>query len=192
LIVIGIVALIVIGGLIALRPDIPLLTWAIRTSAVLGYLCVFAAALSSLYMRTMLGWFGQSFVKTHHAVTVTGLVLLVLHPLAVAWNLGGLSVFLPQFGSLRIFLSWGGPVAWYLIGIASLVALFRTKLRKLWRPVHWINYVAFLLASAHAFLLGGDFQVPAMKAIPVVLSLALLVVFVQKRLQRSRIGRRSK
>jgi DMSO/TMAO reductase YedYZ heme-binding membrane subunit len=191
LVVIGVAALVVVGGLIALRPNLQPLTWAIRTSAVLGYLCVFAAALSSIYMREMLGWFGQSFVKTHHAVTVAGLVLLALHPLAVAWSFGSLDVFVPLFGSVRTFLTWGGRVAWYLIGIASLVALFRTRLRKQWRYLHWLNYLAFLLASAHAFLLGSDFQAPAMKAIPVIFSLALVAIFVQKRLQRSRIGKRT-
>jgi DMSO/TMAO reductase YedYZ heme-binding membrane subunit len=88
------------------------------------------------------------------------------------------------------FLRWGGRVAWYLIGIAALVALFRTRLRNQWRYVHWLNYLAFFLASAHAVLLGSDFQSTAMKAIPIVLSLALIAVFVQKRLQRSRIGKR--
>jgi DMSO/TMAO reductase YedYZ heme-binding membrane subunit len=191
--VIGLAALTVVGGLIALRPNIPLLTWALRTCAVLGYLCVFVAALSSIYMRELVGWFGRPFVKTHHVVTVTGLVLLVLHPLAAAWTFGSLNVFVPQFGSWRLFLTWGGPVAWYLIGIASLVALFRTKkLRNQWRYIHWLNYLAFFFASAHAFLLGGDFQVPAMKVIPVVLALALVAVFVQKRVQRSRIGKKRK
>ena len=78
LIVIGLAALIVVGGGIALRPNIPLLTWAIRTAAVLGYLCVFVAALSSIYMRELVRWFGRPFVKTHHVVTVTGLILITL------------------------------------------------------------------------------------------------------------------
>lgn len=185
LIVIGVAALVVVGGAIALRPNVVALTWVIRTFALLGYLCVFVAALSSIYMREMVGWFGQSYVKTHHAVTVTGLVLLVLHPLAVALSFGNLGVFVPNFSSWRAFFTWGGTVAWYLIGIASLVALFRTRLRNQWRYLHWLNYLAFLLASVHAILLGSEFQSTAMKVIPIVLALALVAVFVQKRLQTS-------
>ena len=64
LVVIGIVALIVVGGLMALRPNVKPLTWAIRASAVLGYLCVFVAALSSIYMRELVRWFGRPFAKT--------------------------------------------------------------------------------------------------------------------------------
>jgi hypothetical protein len=192
LVVIGIAALILVGGLIALGSTVTPLTWFIRTCAVLGYLCVFVAALSSIYMRELVRWFGRSFVKTHHVVTVTGLVLITLHPLAVAWNFGSASVLLPQGGSWMDFLRWGGRWAWYLIGIASLVALFRTRLRNQWRYVHWLNYLAFFLATAHAVLLGSDFQSTAMRVIPIVLALALVAVFVQKRLQRSRIGKRKK
>ena len=119
-----IAALIVVGGLVALGSTVTPLAWFIRTCAVLGYLCVFVAALSSIYMRELVRWFGRSFVKTHHVVTVTGLVLLTLHPLAVAWNFGSPSVLIPQGGSWMDFFRWGGRWAWYLIGIASLVAFF--------------------------------------------------------------------
>ena len=190
LVVIGIAALIVVGALIALRPNVTPLTWAIRTFAVLGYLCVFAAALSSIYMRELVRWFGRPFVKTHHVVTVTGLVLITLHPLGVALNFGTLGVFAQWYSSWLDVLRWGGRGAWYLIGIASLVALFRTRLRNQWRPIHWLNYLAFFLASAHAVLVGSDFRSTAMKVIPIVLALVLVAVFVQKRLQRSRIGKR--
>ena len=192
LVVIGMAALIVVGGLVALRPNLKPLTWAIHTSAVLGYLCVFTAALSSIYMRELVRWFGRPFVKTHHVVTVTGLVLITLHPLGVALNFGSLSVFVQMATSVEDFFRWGGRWAWYLIGIASLVALFRTRLRNQWRYVHWLNYLACTLATVHAVLLGSDFQSTAMKVIPIVLALALVAVFVQKRLQRSRVGKRRK
>jgi DMSO/TMAO reductase YedYZ heme-binding membrane subunit len=192
LVVIGIAALILVGGLVALRPNVKPLTWAIRTSAILGYLCVFVAALSSIYMRELVRWFGRPFVKTHHVVTVTGLVLITLHPLGVALNFGSLSVFVQGSTSLVDFFRWGGRWAWYLIGIASLIALFRLKLRNSWRYVHWLNYLAFFLASTHAALLGAEFQSTAMKVVPIVLSLVLVAVFVQKRLQRSRVGKRRK
>jgi DMSO/TMAO reductase YedYZ heme-binding membrane subunit len=65
------------------------------------------------------------------------------------------------------------------------MALFRTRLRKQWRTIHWLNYLAFLLATTHAVLLGSNFQVPAMKVIPIVLALALVVIFVWKRRQTS-------
>jgi DMSO/TMAO reductase YedYZ heme-binding membrane subunit len=190
--VIGAAALVVIGGSIAARllvaGQMALTSWAIRTFALLGYLCVFAAAVSALYMRELFRFFGRPFVKVHHAVTVSGLILLALHGLIVAINLGP-NVLVPKFGSLRLFFTWGGPIALYLIGLASLAALFRTSsLRKQWRYLHWLNYLAFLLATTHAILLGSEFRSTAMRAIPIVLALALVAAFVLKRRQRGKLG----
>ena len=190
--VIGAAALVLIGGAIAARllvaGQMILTSWAVRTYALLGYLCVFVAAVSALYMRELYRFFGRPFPKVHHTVTVTGLVLLALHGLIVAINFGP-NVLVPKFGSLRLFFTWGGPIALYLIGIASLVALFRSSsLRKQWRYLHWLNYLAFFLATTHAILLGSEFRSAAMKAIPIVLALALVAAFVLKRRQRGELG----
>jgi sulfoxide reductase heme-binding subunit YedZ len=192
--VIGVAALIVIGGAIAARQlvagQIVLGSLVARTCALLGYLCVFVAAVSALYMRELFRFFGRPFVKVHHAVTVSGLILLALHGLMGVVNLG-LNVLIPKVSSWRLFFAWGGPVALYLIGIASLAALFRTSsLRKQWRYLHWFNYLAFFLATTHAILLGSEFRSAAMKVIPIVLALALVAAFVFKRLQRSKLRSR--
>jgi hypothetical protein len=194
LIVIGVAALALFGGLVAVRQlvagQVILTSWMVRTCALLGYLCVFVAAVSALYMRDLVRLFGRPFVKTHHAVTVTGLILLALHGLIVVINLGP-SVLIPKFSSWRLFLTWGGPIAVYLLGIASLAALFRrSSLRKQWRYVHWLNYLAFLLATTHAILLGSEFRSTAMKAIPILLALVLVAAFVFKRLQRGKMRSR--
>jgi sulfoxide reductase heme-binding subunit YedZ len=188
--VIGVAALAIVGGWIAARQlvagQMVLTSWVVRTFALLGYLCVFVAAVSALYMRELVRFFGRPFVKTHHAVTVTGLVLLGLHGLIVAVSFGP-NVLIPKLGSLRLFFTWGGPVALYLIGVASLAALLRSSsLRKQWRYLHWLNYLAFLLATTHAILLGSEFRPAAMKAIPILLALALVAAFVLKRLQRGK------
>jgi hypothetical protein len=193
--VIGVAALAVIGAAIAARPaptgEKLLVSWAIRTCALLGYLCVFVAAVSALYMRDLVRLFGRSFVKTHHAVTVTGLVLLALHGLIVVLTWGP-RVLVPKFSTWKLFLTWGGPIALYLIGIASLAALFRTSsLRKQWRYVHWLNYLAFLFATTHAIWLGSEFRSsPAMQVIPILFAAALVAAFVLKRLQRGKVRKR--
>ena len=191
LIIAGLVALILIGGYVALQAYITPLQWVIRTCALLGYLCVLLAAVSSAYMRQLVRVFGQPFVQTHHMLSITGLVLMVIHPLAVAWSFGGLRAFVPAVDSWISFLRWGGRVAWYLFGIAALAAFLRKSLRKQWRPIHMLNYLAFLLVTAHAILLGTEFQSLAMKTVAVVLALALAGVFVQKQLQRRQLRAKS-
>lgn len=93
--------------------------------------------------------FGRPFVQVHHILSVTGLVLVTLHPLAVAWDYGNLGVFVPVSDSWTDFIRWGGRPAWYLFVVASLVAVLRTSFRQKWRVIHTLNYLAFFLATVH-------------------------------------------
>ena len=184
------VALVVIGGTVALQPNVTPLRWAIRTCALMGYLGVFLAVVSSAYMRPLVRYFGRPFVQTHHALSVTSLVLITLHPLAVAWSFGTLNVFVPIFDSWRVFLSWGGRVAWYLLAVSALAALLRARFRKLWRAVHRLNYLAFFLATAHAILRGTDFQSVILKVLAIAMAIVVAVTLIQKQLQRRRRPKR--
>jgi predicted ferric reductase len=153
---------------------------------MLGYLSVFLAIVSSAYLRSLVRFFGRPFVQVHHVVSVTGLILITLHPLGVAWSSGTLRVFLPRFDSWAVFLQLGGRTAWYLIGIASLAALLRNALGRNWRMVHFLNYLAFLLATAHGVMIGTDFQSPVVRVVSVVMAVVVIGIFVQKRLASRR------
>ncbi len=196
LILAGVILLAIVIGLLSLNPLQPQqswLTWLARGAALSGYSAVFLSILSSAYLRTLVRFFGRSFVKVHHVASVTGLGLLVLHPVAVAINTSSAAVFVPRFDSLLIFFTLGGRLAWYFIGVASLVALFRMRFRNYWRTVHYLNYIAFFLASIHAALLGTTFlgrgvQGIVLKAVLALLALTVVYVFVRKR--RGRPSRR--
>lgn len=191
LILTGIVGLILVGGLIALQPVGQPLSWAIRGAALLGYLALFLASLASAYMREMFKLFGRPFVRVHHILSVAALILITLHPLLAAVRSSSLLVFLPDFSSVDRFFSLGGRPAWYLIGLASLAGLLRTRIKQMWRVIHYLNYVAFLLVTVHAILIGTDFVGSlVMKVMAVLMALVLVAVFIRKRIQRRRLRRR--
>ena len=119
--------------------------------------------------------------KVHHILSVTGLVLVTLHLFGVAVDATSPSVFLPRFDSWVAFLELGGRPAWYLIAVASLVAVLRQTIDRNWRAIHFLNYVAFLLATVHAIMIGTDFQHTIVKAVPVALALVIVAIFIQKR-----------
>jgi hypothetical protein len=181
LILIGIVALILVSGLISLRPYGTPLNWLIRGAALMGYLAIFLSVLSSAYMRQIYRIFGRPFVKVHHVLSVTGLVLVTLHPLGAAIDAGSLKVFLPKFDSWGIFLQLGGRPAWYLIAAASPAAVLRKTIGRTWRTIHFLNYLAFLLVTVHAIMIGTDLQHTIVKAVSVALALVVVVIFIQKR-----------
>jgi DMSO/TMAO reductase YedYZ heme-binding membrane subunit len=187
----GVVSLVVVGILIALQPIGGPLDWAIRAAALLGYLAIFLAVISSAYMRELFKLLGRPFIRVHHIVSVTGLILVTLHPLGTALRSSSLTVFLPDVSSLNAFLALGGRPAWYLIGIAALAARWRTRVKRSWRTIHYLNYIAFLLATVHAVMIGTDFISPVMKAVVIAMALAVVGVFVRKRVRRSRLKRRT-
>lgn len=186
LILVGFAAMTVIGALIALQPYGTPLNRLVRGAAALGYLAIFLAIISANYMRQLVRFFGRSFVQIHHILSVTGLVMVTLHPLGAAWSNASLRVWLPRLDSWLAFLQWGGPPAWYLIAAASSAAVLRKAVGRNWRALHLLNYVAFLLATVHASLLGTDFQRPVARAVSVALALAVLVTLIRKRFQRRR------
>jgi DMSO/TMAO reductase YedYZ heme-binding membrane subunit len=77
----------------------------------------------------------------------------------------------------------------YLIGIASLAAALRTHVGKRWRVIHILSYVAFLLATFHAAMLGTEFagggtQSASARVAVILMAVAVAATFVQKRLPR--------
>jgi predicted ferric reductase len=166
------------------------LNWAIRGVALMGYQSVFLAIVSSAYMRQLVRLFGRPFVQVHHVVSVSGLILITLHPLGVALDNATISVLVPRFESGLASLRLGGQLAWYLIALAALVALLRRSVGRSWRVVHRLNYVAFLSATVHANLIGTNLQYIVVRALSIVMALVIVGVFVQKRLRRRRPAKR--
>jgi hypothetical protein len=181
--------LIIAGVLLSLDPlhgQETALKWVVRGAALLGYQYVFLSIISSAFMRPLIKFFGRSFVNIHHVLTITGLVLITLHPLSAAIDSASLAVFVPRFASWRLFLSLGGRPAWYLIGLAALAAAFRKPIGKQWRLIHYLNYAAFWLASIHASLIGTTFvgtgpRYIVLKVVIGILAAATVATLVQKR-----------
>ncbi len=61
--------------------------------------------------------------------------------------------------------------------------MLRTAIGKSWKTIHWLNYVAFLLGTAHAWLIGANFQHMGVRIVSGVMAVTLVVVFVLKRLE---------
>ena len=149
LLVSGVAALVLVAGVVSIDSlDLPI-NALVRGAALLGYLMVFLSAVSSNYMRELTRFFGRPFPTVHHVVTVTALVALATHATSVAWRSGTPAVFLPQFSSFYAFFSLGGRMAFWLIAVTSLTALFRAGIGKNWKVIHWLNYVALILGTIH-------------------------------------------
>jgi sulfoxide reductase heme-binding subunit YedZ len=183
---VGLVLLVLVIGLMAMQPQGFPLGWLVRGAALLGYLFIFLSIVSSAYMKQIYRILGRPFIRVHHILSVSGLVLVTLHPLAVALDSMSLRVFLPKFDSWLVFLQLGGRPAWYLLIAAALAAVLRKAIGKSWLVVHFLNYVAFLLGTVHAIMIGTDFQPDVVKGVAVVLTLVVVGISIQKRRKKRR------
>lgn len=186
MIVLGAAILLLAIVAIALRPVGDPVRWFVRGAGMVGYVAIFLAILSSAYMRQLYRLLGRPFLWGHHILSVSGLILIALHPTAHAIETADAAVFVPRFDSWAIFFELGGRPAAYLIAVASLGALLRKGWRKSWRNIHMLNYVAFLLATVHAVLISTDLSQPFLRPIPIAMALAMVAVFVRKRLGQRR------
>jgi sulfoxide reductase heme-binding subunit YedZ len=179
--IIMLVVAIVVVSLQFLQPNATPINWVIRIAALMGYFCVFGAIVTSACLRQVVRWFGRPFIKVHHILSIVGLTLATIHPLAVAWQALSLSVFIPAVDSWYRFLALGGRPAWYLLVAGALAAVLRGVIGKNWRLLHTLNYLAFWLATVHGILIGASVQNWAMRVVFGVMALVVLGIWVQKR-----------
>lgn len=182
----GVIALALITLLVALNGSGAPINGAIRIVALFGYAGVFLTSLSSNYMRELTRFFGRRFIKVHHILATASLIALVLHGTLVAVRAGTAAVFLPQVTSVLAFLSMGGVPALWLLATTVVTAILRATIGNRWKTIHWLNYVAFILATIHAQLIGSDFHNIGIQVVSALMALVLIGVFYWKRTRKRR------
>lgn len=158
LIAINLLLFIVVFMFFLLTPIPDAFSFFIRLGALFGFTAMFIATTMSSFMVQLYKIFGKPFVKLHHIYSIFGLIMVTLHPVVFAILRLNIFVFIPDVSSWIAFWALAGRPAIYLIYIASLAALLRTKMKKYWRFFHYLNYVALIFAYVHGVLIGTDFQ----------------------------------
>lgn len=170
----ALVLILLVAGTVALDQIKVPVSGLIRAAALTGYICIFLAVVSSNYMRELTQYFGRSFVRVHHIASLTALAALVIHPVTVAVTLKMPSVFIPSANTPQALAFW-------LLAVASLAAVFRKAIGKRWKYVHWVNYLVFLMGTLHAQTLGANFHHVGIRIVSVLMALVVVVLFVWKR-----------
>jgi hypothetical protein len=164
----------------------------IRLLALNGYIALSIAAVMTPFLKEITLFFKKSFITVHHYFAAAGLLLITLHPIAVAIDALTPSILLPNFASLYSFFFYGGSIALIAIYIAFGAVLLRRKAMAYWRYFHAFMYVALFFGVVHANLWGMDFSNAYLMIIYDGLFAAVLAAFVLKRLQFYRIKARKK
>jgi predicted ferric reductase len=181
----------------------------VRLAALLGLTALFVSTVSPVFGIQLYRLFKTRVIKIHHAASITGLVLITVHPVTFAIYkmitntfVSGLAVFLPKFDSLYSFWSLAGRPALILLYIALVGALLRNKIKDWWRVIHILNYSALLYGVVHGIIIGNDFWDFSARTLTVprviitilflLMSIAATVFFVLKRVQMAKIRKKKR
>ncbi|NLG28105.1 MAG: hypothetical protein GX557_09350 [Chloroflexi bacterium] len=186
LVVLAEVAVLALAALLVLRqPEGGALYVGLRLAALVGLGLIYLSIWSSLFVRELTRALGRPFVRAHHVLSIVGLALATLHPIAVVTLRSSPSLLLPSFSSWTRFLQRLGPLVWLLLMAGLVAALLRTRWKQ-WRWLHWLNYVAFFAGVVHAWRLGSDVQGAGMRVLLALLAASVAAAFVWKRLKVTR------
>jgi len=182
--------LLAIAGLLYLAVVIPFLgnpkpdiyhTFA-RLFALLGIVTLYLAVMSSALGRWISAAFGRSARTVHHWLSISGIVLISLHPVTLFIEHFNFDIFLPRFDSLEVFLEQAGRPALILIYVALAAVLLRKSIPRYWRAFHILVYIALIFGIIHGLLIGADLQGTAMAILFEAMGISLIAVFIYKRL----------
>ncbi len=128
-----------------------------RFAGTFGYLTIFLAIVTSEYIFKMRKISGLPFINAHHNLARTGILLILIYPLTFIIQGRGIQIFFTNFFPCKPFHRFCrssdslsvSPCCWHCI--------IQGKYRN-WLKIHYLNYLAFLLVTLHALMLGDDFE----------------------------------
>lgn len=144
-----------------LENEIVLINFFQRSFGTIAYVMLFVQIFLGSKMWELLKFFGAKAFKYHVTHGLIAYAFILIHPfmqMAIDVNLrgplAGLLTFLP---GRDIFLNLG-KLAFVLVTAGAAAGYLRTRpfLRRNWRKLHILNYLAFIFVSIHAWNLGTD------------------------------------
>lgn len=131
----------------------------IQLAVLIGFTSLFLAAVITPFMKQVYKMFGTSFLNIHHIFSIIGLLLITIHPIAIAVAYNAPDAFIPKFDSWIVFWNLAGRPALYILYISVAAVLLKKYLPgKVWRVLHGLNYVALVFGYFHGVLIGDDFE----------------------------------
>jgi predicted ferric reductase len=163
-----------------------------RLAGLFGLTSLFIAIISSSFIKQISKIFETTYIRWHHYFSILGLILITLHPIAMAIDFGDLTIFIPDFSSWTAFWELAGRPALYIAYVASLGVLLRKSIQKYWRYVHGLIYVTFIFGAVHGLLIGDDLANPFLYVVYIIMLVVVVLNFIYKRYLKYKISKRRK
>lgn len=135
-----------------------------KLSGILGLSCLLLAGILAVRVPGFDQPFGglTRLWRLHHALGTASLLLLLLHPLLLAFAAApaGASVasltLLPPYSQWAVWIGWGALLA-MMIYLAPTYSFFGPPVYQRWKRLHLLSGAALLLGTLHGFALNSVF-----------------------------------
>ncbi|HME54825.1 MAG TPA: hypothetical protein VKM55_21655 [Candidatus Lokiarchaeia archaeon] len=155
-----------------------------RIFALMGITSLFNASFISAFSKQASKAFGVKFLNVHHFFAIAGFSFITLHFLTIWLYEGILTVYSPSFlggGTVPLIIILGTS-ALAIVCISLISILVKNLLKKYWRFMHSLIYIALVIAVIHGSLIGEDLTFnPVIFAIILGLLVFLGINFAYKR-----------
>lgn len=167
-------------GFISAAPDL-------KTLSLLLFPLVGLYAFTLVWAQVMLGsgmplWRrAYPWIEKFHRVEGVFVLLFAgLHPSLIFFAYGVDYFHFPFVTPDHRIFAWMGEFQLTLIIVTVLTALLRKskRLQKVWRYIHWANYVVFTSAWIHSWFLGSDVRTTSLKYLWLFFGASVVVSFV--------------
>lgn len=154
------------GGLFAVSlAEDELIVWhLIRSSGIFAYILLTASMVWGLLLSNQLvkNWSpGVVSISIHSTLSWLGLLLSAMHALLLVFDdyftytLG--DIMIPFVGPYRPEWVGFGTLGFWILLIVTISFAFKKQLgQKIWKRLHYMSYLVYLLVTAHALFAGTD------------------------------------
>ncbi len=172
------------------------LLFAGRLAGILGLTALLVDAGLSIRIPGFDRWFGglTRLWRIHHYIGAASFVLLMLHPLLLAWaalpiSIGAaVGVLFPNFSRLWTWVGWAALLS-LMIFLAPSFAFFGRPHYQRWKGLHLLSGAALVLALLHALPLGRALPSAWGWTVWGLLGLAAIGAFAYRAILSRRLGR---
>lgn len=169
--------------------DADTFTWVLaRVAGLAAFAALAISLLSGAALRTaVLDWLAsnRALRSLHEFTAILWMPLGALHMLALLLDhtarIGVADLFIPfrvDYGDPRATLAYGlGTLTFELLLLVAITGWLRRRMNAgLWRWIHRLSYLAFVLLFLHAVLGGSDFSDPVVSALTWSTAFALATI----------------
>lgn len=145
---------------------------------------VWLQIISGAFLIPLIGLYGPAIFKLHRLEGIFALVFATFHPIlfysysTLIFGFNALPFAIADYlGNPKIIIfGYFGPVVWTLLISTVLTALLMRHI-KIWRKIHLLNYVVFLLAITHSFMIGTEVKLQPLRGLYLFFFLTFLLSF---------------